>query len=48
MGVAYCATCDAEFFRDKEIYVLGAGDQAIEESGYLTEFRKKGNRYRPA
>ena len=31
-GVAYCATCDAEFFKGKEIYVLGAGDQAIEES----------------
>lgn len=40
-GVAYCATCDAEFFRDKEIYVLGAGDQAIEESGYLTHFAKR-------
>lgn len=40
-GVAYCATCDAEFFQDKEIYVLGAGDQAIEESGYLTNFAKK-------
>lgn len=40
-GVAYCATCDAEFFKDKEIYVLGAGDQAIEESGYLTNFAKK-------
>lgn len=40
-GVAYCATCDAEFFKDKEIYVLGAGDQAIEESCYLTSFAKK-------
>lgn len=28
-GVAYCATCDAEFFKGKEIYVLGAGDQAV-------------------
>lgn len=42
-GVAYCATCDAEFFKDKEIYVLGAGDQAIEESCYLTSFAKKVN-----
>lgn len=37
-GVAYCATCDAEFFKGKDIYVLGAGDQAIEESNYLTQF----------
>ena len=37
-GVAYCATCDAEFFKGKEIYVLGAGDQAIEEADYLTDF----------
>ena len=28
-GVAYCATCDGEFFKGKHIYVLGAGDQAI-------------------
>lgn len=42
-GVAYCATCDAEFFKDKEIYVLGAGDQAIEESCYLSEFARKVN-----
>lgn len=37
-GVAYCATCDAEFFKGKDIYVLGAGDQAIEEAQYLTGF----------
>lgn len=37
-GVAYCATCDAEFFKGKNIYVLGAGDQAIEEADYLTGF----------
>lgn len=40
-GVAYCATCDGEFFKDQEIAVLGSGDQAIEESIYLTKFVKK-------
>lgn len=40
-GVSYCATCDAEFFKNQEIYVVGAGDQAIEESEYLAKFAKK-------
>lgn len=42
-GVSYCATCDAEFFKDQEIFVVGAGDQAIEESEYLAKFAKKIN-----
>lgn len=40
-GVAYCATCDAEFFKDQRVAVLGSGDQAIEESIYLTKFAKE-------
>lgn len=42
-GVSYCATCDAEFFKNKEIYVLGSGDQAIEETEYLAKFATKVN-----
>lgn len=40
-GVAYCATCDGANFQNKEVYVLGAGDQAIEEGDYLTNFARK-------
>lgn len=42
-GVSYCATCDADFYKDKEIHVLGAGDEAIEESDYLSKFASKVN-----
>ncbi|MBT9134510.1 MAG: Thioredoxin reductase [Firmicutes bacterium] len=37
-GVSYCATCDADFFTDLDIVVLGNGDAAIEEGNYLTKF----------
>ncbi|MEL7564010.1 MAG: FAD-dependent oxidoreductase [Dehalobacterium sp.] len=40
-GVAYCATCDAEFFQDEHVVVIGSGDQAIEEGIYITKFAKK-------
>ncbi|HMM00167.1 MAG TPA: FAD-dependent oxidoreductase [Bacilli bacterium] len=39
-GVHYCATCDGAFYKDKEVYVLGAGDQAIEEGDFLTRFAR--------
>ena len=37
-GVSYCATCDADFFEDLDIAVLGGGDSAIAEAIYLAKF----------
>ncbi|MDA8411050.1 MAG: FAD-dependent oxidoreductase, partial [Treponema sp.] len=39
-GISYCATCDGRFYEGKDIFVIGGGNSAVEETLFLTEFVK--------
>ena len=40
-GVSYCATCDAKYYVDKEVVIIGGGNSAIEEADFISKFASK-------
>jgi thioredoxin reductase (NADPH) len=40
-GISYCATCDAKYYQDKDVVIIGGGNSAIEESLFIAKFARK-------
>lgn len=40
-GISYCATCDAKYYADKDVIVIGGGNSAVEEALFITKFARK-------
>ena len=40
-GISYCATCDAKYYGDKEVIVIGGGNSAVEEADFISKFADK-------
>ena len=40
-GISYCATCDAKYFENKEVVVIGGGNSAVEESDFISRFASR-------
>lgn len=39
-GISYCATCDAKYYADKDVVVIGGGNSAVEEADFITRFAR--------
>lgn len=40
-GISYCATCDAKYYGDKEVVIVGGGNSAVEEADFISKFASK-------
>lgn len=40
-GISYCATCDAKYYGDKEVVIIGGGNSAVEEADFISKFASK-------
>ena len=40
-GISYCATCDAKYYHDKDVVIIGGGNTAVEESEFISKFASK-------